>query len=145
MSQNSHHITPISVYLRTLVILAVLMGLTILVYEIDFGHIISSKAGLSSAAGSYINNFIALTIAIIKATYVVLYFMGVKYTTGLVKLYAAAGFVWVTLMGITFCDYFTRSWEPIQGWNPGDTNVVERKSVLNEQIRGPRTEPVPSH
>lgn len=143
MSANGHHITPIKTYVATFLVLMVLMGLTVLVYVIDFGHIISTGLGLGSAAGSYLNNAIALTIAIVKATFVVLYFMGVKYSSKLTKLYAATGFVWVTLMGIMFCDYMTRGWEPATGFTPGDTSVSKPRSQIKNEIwpeKAPKSE-----
>lgn len=118
--EHHHHIIPASVLFRTLIILAVLMALTILVYAIDFGHILSRG---NSELGSYINNGIALTIACIKAYYVVMFFMGVKYVTKLTKMWVACGFVWVTLLALTFGDYFTRHWEPSPGWYKGDTEM----------------------
>lgn len=65
---------------------------------------------------SFANNLIAMTIACIKATLVIAIFMGVKYSSNLVKMYAIMGFVWVTLMTIAFCDYSTRHMEPSAGW-----------------------------
>ena len=112
-----HHITPISTFVKTLFALTFFMILTIMVYKFNLGAMI---AGHGSKGESYINNAVALSIAVVKATIVVMFFMGVKYGTNLIKLYAMAGFVWVTLMGIIFGDYLTRGWEPIQGWTPGE-------------------------
>lgn len=129
---HAHHVTPPSKLASTLFILAILMGLTILAAQVDFGHIISSKVGGSSALGSYINNIVALTIAIIKACFVIQIFMGVKYGSKLVKMWAYAGFVWVVLLGITFGDYTSRTWESHRGWNPGDSDVTLPASKIDE-------------
>lgn len=112
---HDHHITSPATLFFTMLLLAVLMGLTILVYKIDFGHILS---GGNSALGSWINNIIALVIAMVKATLVVMIFMGVKWGTKLIKLYAMLGFFFFPFLLITFGDYMTRSWEPVEGWTP---------------------------
>ena len=66
-----------------------------------------------------LNIIIALTIAVIKATLVVLFFMHVKGSTRLTTIWAAAGFVWVLLMfGMILSDYVARQSIdlPAQGW-----------------------------
>jgi cytochrome c oxidase subunit IV len=61
------------------------------------------------------NAYIALTIAVIKATLVVLFFMHVRYATRLTKLTVIAGFFWLGIMIVlTLSDYLTRGW--IRGW-----------------------------
>lgn len=110
---DDHHITPPSTLFGTMLLLAVLMGLTILVYKVDFGHMLSRG---NDALGSWINNIIALAIAMIKATFVVMIFMGVKWGTKLIKLYALLGFLFFPFLLMTFGDYMTRPWEPVQGW-----------------------------
>lgn len=135
-----HHIIPMGTLIRTLLILAALMGLTILVYMIDFGHIISTRFKLGEAAGSYINNGIALTIACIKAVFVIQFFMGVKFVSKLTRMWAWAGFVWLLIMGMTFGDYWTRQWEPVKGWTPGDTEYPTMPSDVSQLPK-----PKPSH
>jgi cytochrome c oxidase subunit 4 len=57
------------------------------------------------------NTPIALAVAGVKATLVILFFMGVKYNTPLTKVVAASGFVWlIILFGMTMGDYLTRAW-----------------------------------
>ncbi len=59
------------------------------------------------------NAIIALVIAFFKATLVVWFFMDLRDESGLTKLYAAAGLVWLLiLIGLTVLDYLTRSWMP---------------------------------
>jgi len=56
------------------------------------------------------NIYIAMTIAIIKATLVVLYFMHVRYQTKVTWIFACAGFIWLIVMfTLTLADYTTRS------------------------------------
>jgi cytochrome c oxidase subunit IV len=57
------------------------------------------------------NIYVALTIAIVKATLVVLFFMHVKESGGITKVYVAAGFFWLAiLLLLTITDYVSRSW-----------------------------------
>lgn len=59
------------------------------------------------------NVYVALTIAVIKATLVVLFFMHVKESGGITRVYVAAGFVWLAiLILLTITDYMSRSWLP---------------------------------
>ena len=52
---------------------------------------------------------IAVTIAVIKAVIVVLYFMHVRYSSHLVRFFAGATFFWLALMFIlTLSDYASR-------------------------------------
>jgi cytochrome c oxidase subunit 4 len=56
---------------------------------------------------------VALGIASFKAGLVVLYFMHVRYATKLIRLYAAAGFVFVAiLLGITMSEVSGRPPQP---------------------------------
>lgn len=56
------------------------------------------------------NTLLALIIAFTKMTFVVLYFMHVRWQSRLIWLTAAAGFFWLAIMfAFTMQDYFTRS------------------------------------
>jgi len=55
------------------------------------------------------NDAVALTIAVIKATLVVLFFMHVRGSSRMTKLTIVAGFLWLAiLIGLTLSDYFSR-------------------------------------
>ncbi len=57
------------------------------------------------------NPIIALAIAVVKATLVVLFFMHVKYSPKLTKLAVGAGiFMFLVLVGMTLSDYISRAW-----------------------------------
>jgi cytochrome c oxidase subunit IV len=87
-------IIPKPTYYKVGAVLFVLMFLTIAMAYIDLGKF---------------NIVVALTIAIVKAVLVVMYFMHVKYNTKLVWIFAGAGFVWLVIMfAITMSDYMTR-------------------------------------
>ena len=101
-SEPSHaqHATPI-VYLRTYIFLVAMMCLTIAISKFNFGQL---------------NNVFAMTIALAKATAVVLFFMQVKYSTKLTWVWASLGFIWLFLLfGIT-ADYMTRAALAAAGW-----------------------------
>jgi cytochrome c oxidase subunit IV len=91
------------------------------------GHIVSPKLyatiGIallvltaSTCAISYVelgvfNAVVALAIAVIKASLVVLFFMHVKYSPKLTKLTVASGlFVFLGLISMTMADYISRAW-----------------------------------
>jgi cytochrome c oxidase subunit IV len=60
--------------------------------------------------GDY-NAVVALAIACIKMTLVVLFFMHVKYSSKLTKLTVAAGFfTFIVLIMMTMTDYVSRAW-----------------------------------
>jgi len=93
---HEHHVTPPIVYI---VIFAVLLVLT------------ATTVGASYIEMGVFNPIVALFIGVVKATLVVLFFMGVKYSTKLTKLTVFAGlFTFLALMGMTLADYISRAW-----------------------------------
>jgi cytochrome c oxidase subunit IV len=96
MSSNEHHLLPLKVYIGVFLALVVGTVLTVWSATKDLGAM---------------NNVVAITIACIKALLVILYFMHVKYSSKLVWIYCAAGFVWFLIMiAFTMPDYVSRSW-----------------------------------
>lgn len=121
------HILPISLYLKNFAALFVLMVLTIAVAQIDLG--------------TMANNLIAMGIATTKAVLVIMFFMGVKYTSKLVQIWAIAGFVWMLLMMITYGDYLTR--KPVEGWTPSRETIIGVKQYpgpINSDFVAPEGE-----
>ena len=58
-----------------------------------------------------LNVLIALTIAVTKATLVVLYFMHVRWSSKLTWVFVLAGLFWLVIMvALTLSDYQTRHW-----------------------------------
>ena len=93
---TTHHIVPKSTYYLIFLALMVGTGLTWWVATIDLGAM---------------NNVIMLTIAVTKATLVVLFFMHVKYGSKLTWMVVLAGLFWLGIMlAMTMNDYFTRAW-----------------------------------
>ena len=57
------------------------------------------------------NISVALTIAVIKAVLVMLYFMHLRYSSRLTILFASAGVFWLGIMLVlTLSDYISRGW-----------------------------------
>ena len=93
---EEHHIVPPRVYIVVGTILLVLTAVTVWASFLEL-HVF--------------NPIIALFIACVKATIVVLFFMHVKYSSKLTKLTVGAGvFTFLTLIAMTLADYFTRAW-----------------------------------
>lgn len=59
------------------------------------------------------NPVVALTIAVIKAVLVILFFMHIYYSSKLTKLTICAGFFWLLIMiTMSLSDYLTRAFLP---------------------------------
>ncbi|SRR5438552_15327177 len=59
---------------------------------------------------------VALTIAFTKALLVVLFFMHLRESSGLVWVVAGGGFFWLAiLIALTMSDVLTRGWLPVSG------------------------------
>jgi cytochrome c oxidase subunit 4 len=94
----SEHIVPVRIYITIFLVLLVGTALTVAAAFYDFPW--------------QLNTIIALTIATIKATFVVLYFMHVRYSIRLVWVILAAALFWMGIMfALTFSDYRTRGWD----------------------------------
>ena len=92
----SEHIVAPRVYYVIFVILAVCTYLTWQVAVFDLGPL---------------NTIVALTIAVFKATLVVLFFMHVKYSTRLTWAVVLGSVFWLgILLSLTLSDYLTRPW-----------------------------------
>jgi cytochrome c oxidase subunit IV len=65
-----------------------------------------------------LNPVLALLIAAVKAALVIWFFMHVRQSSGLIKLFVGAGFFWLAiLIGLTLTDYLTRAGGAIPGLN----------------------------
>jgi cytochrome c oxidase subunit 4 len=90
----SAHVVPPRTYLGIFAALLVLTAITIWVAFQDLG---------------IMNNVVAMGIAALKATLVVLYFMHVRYSTRLTQIMVASSLVWlVILIAFTLSDVYTR-------------------------------------
>jgi cytochrome c oxidase subunit 4 len=92
----SGHVSPLRLYYSIFAALMVLTGITVAVAFINLGPF----------------NFpVAISIAVFKATLVVLFFMHAKYSSRLTKLFIASGFFFLgVLFMLTLTDYLSRGW-----------------------------------
>jgi cytochrome c oxidase subunit IV len=92
----THHVTGLPVYFGIFFALMIFTILTVWVSRIDLG---------------LLNTPIALAIAVIKATLVILFFMHVIHSTRLTWVVILASLLWLVLLFVlTLADYLTRSW-----------------------------------
>ena len=92
----SGHVAPVKLYFGVFGILMVGTFLTVVVAFYDLG---------------VLNNVLMLTIACVKALFVVLFFMHVRWSTRLTWIVAAFGIFWLLILfTLTMNDYLTRGW-----------------------------------
>ncbi|HEX4953316.1 MAG TPA: cytochrome C oxidase subunit IV family protein [Thermoanaerobaculia bacterium] len=97
----SVHVSSVKTYTLIFLALMVLTAITVFVAYLDLGAL---------------NNVVMLTIAVAKATLVVLFFMHVAHATKLIKLVVVSSMFWLLLMfAFTMSDYLTRGWLGVAG------------------------------
>ena len=97
----SFHISPIRNYVAVFLVLISLTAVTVYVAFQNLGPL---------------NNFVALGIAVIKASLVILFFMHGKYSTRLTKLVIVSAFLWLLILfAFTMSDFATRGWLGVEG------------------------------
>jgi cytochrome c oxidase subunit IV len=100
---HGHPENPIKFYIGVFLLLMVMTGLTVFVAQYD----------LEKLWGP-LNAIVALTIAVIKATAVILIFMHVRWSSRLTQVIVVASVFWLLIMlSFTLSDYFTRGGWPI--------------------------------
>ncbi len=98
----THQVVPVRTYAFVFIALIVLTITTVGVSKLELGEY----------------NFIcAMTIAVIKGTLVVWFFMDVRRGSSMTKLFVCAGFFWMAIL-LTFIlsDYLSRGWLPLPKW-----------------------------
>jgi len=95
------HISPKGMYYGIFAALMVLTGVTVAVAFVPLGAF----------------NFpVAISIAITKATLVILFFMHAKYSSTLTKLFVGTAFFFLAiLLGLTLTDYLSRGFQSFPG------------------------------
>lgn len=89
------HVQPVSTYLKTFGLLLVLLVVTVLVSRVNLW--------------GFFNTVVAMTVAIVKAGFVVSYFMHLKGSSKLTQVWAGAGLIFlVTLFILSMSDYYSR-------------------------------------
>jgi cytochrome c oxidase subunit 4 len=96
------HIVPVRTYLLVFLGLIALTGTTVAVSKIELGSF----------------NFVAaMTIAVVKGSLVVWFFMHLRQSSSLTRLFALAGFFWMAILIVfTLSDYLSRGWVPAGAW-----------------------------
>lgn len=98
----SHPVVPVKLYVGVFLALIALTITTVAVSKVELGEY---------------NFVVAMTIAVIKGTLVVLFFMHVKQSSSMTKLFVVAGFFWMAiLMVFVLSDYLSRGWLPGGKW-----------------------------
>jgi cytochrome c oxidase subunit 4 len=98
----SHPVVPIKVYAGVFAALIALTITTVAVSKVELGEY---------------NFIVAMTIAVIKGTLVVLFFMHVKQSSSMTKLFVVAGFFWMAILFVfVLSDYLSRGWLPRPKW-----------------------------
>ena len=92
----THHITPVKNYVFVFLALITLTVTTVLVSKIELGEF---------------NFVVAMTIAVIKASLVVWFFMHVNRSSSLTRLFVFAGVFWMAILLVfLLSDYISRGW-----------------------------------
>ena len=92
---NSKHVLSVKPYA---VIFIALVALTLTTTGVAFIDL-----------GGNLNVIVALTIAVVKALLVILFFMHVRYSDRLTWIFVGAGFFWLAIMmALTLGDFLTR-------------------------------------
>jgi len=99
----SEHIIEKKIYYTVFGSLMALLGATVAIAYIHLGKL---------------NMVAAVSIAVIKAVLIILYFMHVRYSSRLLWIFVCAGFFWLGIMfALSFSDFLTRGWLPLPtGW-----------------------------
>ncbi|MDX1501571.1 MAG: cytochrome C oxidase subunit IV family protein [Thermoanaerobaculia bacterium] len=91
----SVHVSSLTTYFAVFGALMVLTAVTVAVAFVDLG---------------VLSDVVAMAIAVLKATLVVLYFMHVRHSQLMTRLAAVSGFLWLLILfGLTLSDYVTRA------------------------------------
>ena len=97
-----HAVVPVRTYFFVFLALATLTVTTVAVSKIELGEY----------------NFVAaITIAVIKAVLVILFFMHIRGSSAMTKLFVGAGFFWFAILLVfVLSDYLSRGWLPGPRW-----------------------------
>ena len=98
----NHQVVSVKVYAAVFCALLALTITTVAISKLELGEY----------------NFIAaMTIAVIKATLVVTFFMDVRRATSMTKLFVGAGLFWLAILLVfLLSDYLSRGWLPSLRW-----------------------------
>ena len=98
----THKVVPVRNYVLVFLALIALTISTVLISKIELGEY---------------NFIVAMTIAVIKASLVVWFFMHVNQSSSMTKLFVGAGLFWLAILLVfVLSDYLSRGWLPRPGW-----------------------------
>jgi len=123
---SQHHIVPIRIYFITWIVLLILMTAT-------------TEIALHLSLGTLGNNIVAMAIAATKAVLVLAIFMGVLYTNKLARMFAFAGFCWLTIIFGILIDY--RAKQPIPGFMHDQSSGMNLSGQTMADFAPPKANP----
>jgi len=98
----THQAVPVRTYVLVFLALITLTISTVAISKIELGEF---------------NFIVAMTIAVIKGSLVVWFFMNVRQSSPLTRLFVVAGFFWMAILIVfTLSDYLSRGWLPSGAW-----------------------------
>ena len=98
----SHQVVSVKTYAAVFIALIALTITTVAISKLELGEY---------------NFVVAMTIAVIKGTLVVAFFMDVRRASSMTKLFVAAGFFWMAILLVfVLSDYFSRGWVLVPKW-----------------------------
>ncbi len=99
----SHQVVSVKVYAAVFVTLLALTITTVAVSKLDLGEY---------------NFMVAMTIAVIKGTLVIMFFMVIRRASSMTRLFAGAGFFRMAMLLVfLLSDYLSRGWLPGPRWS----------------------------
>jgi cytochrome c oxidase subunit 4 len=109
MAEEQHHVEHTEAHKQHIGIPGYLFVFGVLVVGTILTYVVA-LTDLESKTFAGANTLVALLIAFTKMTFVVLFFMHVRWQSRLIWLTAVAGFFWMAIMfAYTMQDYLTRS------------------------------------
>ena len=86
------------------------------------------------------NTLAALAIAVCKASLVILFFMHLRWSSGLMRMVLLAAFVWFAiLVALTLSDEFTRQWTPVpSNWQSQVQQQARQTGARTHSGRSPQ-------
>jgi cytochrome c oxidase subunit 4 len=117
--QHSHFIVPVRYYLRTFIALLILTVITVVIAQFDFGSF---------------NLAIAMLVALIKASLVLMIFMGMRWEKGFTFVLFIGSLLFVGIfIGLMFSDIATRKQtDPLESGSFGLVSPVRPVTSGNE-------------
>jgi cytochrome c oxidase subunit IV len=94
----THQTVPVKTYAAVFLALIVLTISTVAISKLELGEY---------------NFIVAMIIAVIKASMVVWFFMDIRRSSSMTKLFVGAGFFWMAILLVfVLSDYLSRGWLP---------------------------------